>query len=113
VDLGWRTHDIDTAFFPFAHGYGTQIASSDPVFAARYGFKPILKNNLEWPYRAEVQEKKIQEGDEEAKMLALIGAEFAKECLSNTKTWEDFRALKKRWGGPLILKGLQHFLVCL
>lgn len=113
MGLGWRTHDLDTAFHPFGHGVGTQIASSDPVFMARYGLKPITKTNIGWPYRPEVQEKKIQEGDEEAKTLALIGEEFVKECTGRSYTWEDFRALKKRWGGLLILKGLQHVAVCL
>jgi lactate 2-monooxygenase len=110
---GWHAHDLSKAFFPFGHGFGAQVASSDPVFMARHGFEAITKTNIEWPYRQEVVDRKIAEGDEEATKMALIGIEFAKECTGSSQTWEDFRVLKKRWGGPVVLKGLQHVAVCI
>lgn len=113
MEVGWHAHDISKAFFPYRHGFGTQIGSSDPLFMARYGFEAIRKTSIEYPYQAEVMDKKIEQGDEEAKKLALIGMEFAKECTGNFHTWEGFRALKKQWGGPLIIKGIQHVAVCL
>jgi lactate 2-monooxygenase len=30
--LGWRTHDLDMAYLPFATGVGMQVDTSDPVF---------------------------------------------------------------------------------
>ena len=34
--LGWRPHDIETAYLPFLHGVGIQVGTSDPVFMARF-----------------------------------------------------------------------------
>jgi lactate 2-monooxygenase len=30
--LGWRPHDLDTTFLPFAMGFGLQVGTSDAVF---------------------------------------------------------------------------------
>ncbi|TFY51959.1 hypothetical protein EVG20_g10765, partial [Dentipellis fragilis] len=38
--LGFRPHDLATAYMPFSHGLGTQVGLSDPVFMARFGMAP-------------------------------------------------------------------------
>ncbi|KAF9453182.1 oxidoreductase [Macrolepiota fuliginosa MF-IS2] len=106
--LGWRPHDLERAYLPFWHGVGTQIGESDPVFMSRFGKQPITKSNFKWPYQPEVQNKKILEGDEEAKYNAFIGMEWLKECNSGKfKSWEHLRHLRENWEGPLVLKGIQ------
>jgi lactate 2-monooxygenase len=35
--LGWRPHDLDTAYLPFIAGVGIQVGTSDPVFMRRMG----------------------------------------------------------------------------
>lgn len=109
--LGWRPHDLETAFIPFGHGLGVQIGASDPVFMGRYGRQPITETKFQWPYRAEVQDKKILEGDEEAKFAAFLGMEWLKESNTKFKSWEDLKHLRENWEGPLILKGIQNVSV--
>jgi len=105
--LGWRPHDLESAFIPFGHGLGVQIGASDPVFMGRYGKQPITETKFQWPYQADVQDKKILEGDEEARLGAFLGMEWLKECNTKFKSWEDLKHLRENWEGPLILKGIQ------
>lgn len=110
--LGWRPHDLEKAYIPFAHGLGVQIGASDPVFMARFGKQPITESKRWWPYQDHVQDKKILEGDEEARFGAFLGAEWLKECNSGKfRSWEDLRHLRENWEGPLILKGIQSVAV--
>ncbi|KAJ2967054.1 hypothetical protein NUW54_g13624 [Trametes sanguinea] len=41
MTLGWRPHDIDTAYLPFYHAVGAQVGLTDPVFMKRFGLEPI------------------------------------------------------------------------
>lgn len=109
--LGWRPHDLETAFLPFGHGLGIQIGASDPVFMARYGKQPITGTKFQWPYQADVQDKKIREGDEEARFAAFLGMEWLKESNTKFKSWDDLKHLRENWEGPLILKGIQSVSV--
>ncbi|KAF9003955.1 oxidoreductase [Cyathus striatus] len=89
--LGWRPHDLETAYLPFGHGVGIQIGKSDPVFMARHNKQPL-----------------IQEGDEKAQEDAFLGREWLGEVNSGTfKDWEDLKFLRKNWDGPIVLKGIQ------
>ena len=36
--LGWRPHDLNTAYPPFAAGINVQLGTSDPVFMQRQYF---------------------------------------------------------------------------
>jgi len=105
--LGWRPHDLESAFLPFGHGLGVQIGASDPVFMGRYGKQPITETKFQWPYQGDVQDKKIREGDEEARFAAFLGMEWLKESNTRFKSWEDLKHLRENWEGPLILKGIQ------
>ncbi|EDR13677.1 uncharacterized protein LACBIDRAFT_230911, partial [Laccaria bicolor S238N-H82] len=80
MGLGWRPHDLATAYMPFAHGVGIQVGKSDPVFMARYGKQPGV----------------------------FFGREWLKEANSGLyRDWEDLRFLRDNWEGPLVLKGIQ------
>ena len=49
--LGWRPHDIETAYLPFLHGVGIQVGTSDPVFMARFNLptdSPYGQVTLSW-----------------------------------------------------------------
>ncbi|KAF7768542.1 hypothetical protein Agabi119p4_7785 [Agaricus bisporus var. burnettii] len=107
--LGWRPHDLEKAYIPFGHGLGVQIGESDPVFMSRNGKQPITESKRWWPYDANALDKKILEGDEEAKYKALLGKQWLQECNSGKfRTWDDLKYLRDNWEGPLILKGIQN-----
>ncbi|XP_006462481.1 hypothetical protein AGABI2DRAFT_119340 [Agaricus bisporus var. bisporus H97] len=107
--LGWRPHDLEKAYIPFGHGLGVQIGESDPVFMSRNGKQPITESKRWWPYDANALDKKILEGDEEAKYKALLGKQWLQECNSGKfRTWDDLKYLRDNWEGPLVLKGIQN-----
>lgn len=109
--LGWRPHDLEKAYVPFGHGLGIQIGASDPVFMARFGKQPKTQTKPQWPYQPDVIDKKVAEGDEEAREASFLGTEWLKECNSKFKSWDDVKHLREFWDGPLILKGIQHTAV--
>ncbi|KAI0345557.1 FMN-dependent alpha-hydroxy acid dehydrogenase [Trametopsis cervina] len=104
--LGWRPHDLATAYLPFMHSVGSQIGLSDPVFMARFGKKPITEYP-EYPYSPEKFEKLYAEGDEKATELIFLASQWIKEVNSGTfKSWENLEHIRKHWDGPIILKGI-------
>ncbi|PPQ84734.1 hypothetical protein CVT26_014744, partial [Gymnopilus dilepis] len=113
MSLGWRPHDLKSAYIPFAQGVGIQIGLSDPVFMARYGKAPRVgeEHNPPFPYRPEEIDRKFREGDEQAREAVFFGMEWLKEANSGLyRSWEDLRFLRKNWEGPLVLKGIQSVL---
>lgn len=110
--LGWRPHDLERAYLPFAHGLGVQIGASDPAFMSHRGKQPITESKRWWPYEAHVHDKKLMEGDEEAKFNAFLGTQWLQETNSGKfRTWKDLKHLRDNWEGPLILKGIQNVAV--
>jgi isopentenyl diphosphate isomerase/L-lactate dehydrogenase-like FMN-dependent dehydrogenase len=128
--LGWRPHDLETAYIPFGHGVGCQIGFSDPVFMAKYPpppdaeagkivsffSLPVIMNLLvgadtkipEFPYEPTTFDRKYAEGDAAAKRAASLGVAFIGETTSGLhKSWDDLAFLRKNWDGPIILKGIQ------
>ncbi|KIK69870.1 hypothetical protein GYMLUDRAFT_255101 [Collybiopsis luxurians FD-317 M1] len=106
--MGWRPHDLETSYLPFGHGFGTQVGSSDPVFMARLGRKPI-DDIPEYPYDAAAKQKLLLEGDEKAKENAQLGYGWLQEAaFGDYRSWEDVKPVRDNWEGPLILKGIQH-----
>ncbi|KAH9983711.1 FMN-dependent alpha-hydroxy acid dehydrogenase [Russula compacta] len=83
--LGWRPHDLDTAYLPFAAGVGVQVGTSDPVFMQRMGgLAP------------------------RARQAAQLGAGWLGEANSGLfRSWEDLAFLRENWDGPIVLKGVQ------
>lgn len=110
--LGFRPHDLATAYLPFMHSVGSQIGLSDPVFMAKYGKQPIT-DIPEYPYDPFKFEKLLAEGDEKTKELIFLAAEWIKQVNSGTfRAWEQLKHVRDNWDGPLILKGILSVDVC-
>jgi lactate 2-monooxygenase len=107
MSVGWRPHDVDTAYLPFIHGLGIQVGTSDPVFMARYHLEPET-THLAFPYLPQELDELSAAGDETVKKYEKLGVGWLTEVVSGTyKTWEDLKFLRDNWDGPLILKGIQ------
>jgi lactate 2-monooxygenase len=110
--IGWRPHDIKTAYLPFIHGFGTQVGTSDPVFMKRFGLQPVQGQHPKWPYDPKEEDAKLMNGDKEAMAKALLGKAFLAECNSGVfRTWQDIKFLRDNWAGPIVLKGIQNVAV--
>ena len=108
MSIGWRPHDLKTAYIPFAHGWGIQVGKSDPVFMARYNKQPVTDEHLEFPYNPASIDKGIVEGDQKSREAAFFGMEWLKEANSGVyRDWDDLKFLRENWEGPLVLKGIQ------
>jgi isopentenyl diphosphate isomerase/L-lactate dehydrogenase-like FMN-dependent dehydrogenase len=113
MSIGWRPHDLATAYIPFAHGWGIQVGKSDPVFMARYGKQPITDEHPEFPYMPAKVEQGIMAGDQKYREAAFLGMEWLKEANSGLyRDWNDLKFLRDNWEGPLLLKGIQGVHVC-
>ncbi|TFK40480.1 oxidoreductase [Crucibulum laeve] len=111
MSLGWRPHDIETAYIPFAHGVGIQIGKSDPVFMARYGKQPVTDEHPEFPYDPAKKDELFVAGDQKTKEDVFFGMEWLKEANSGLyRDWEDLKFLRENWEGPLVLKGIQSVI---
>lgn len=108
MSIGWRPHDLETAYIPFAHGWGIQVGKSDPVFMARYGKQPVTDEHPGFPYNPASIDRGIVEGDEKSREAAYFGMEWLKEANSGLyRDWDDLKFLRENWEGPLVLKGIQ------
>ncbi|KAL5501837.1 hypothetical protein ACEPAH_9098 [Sanghuangporus vaninii] len=109
MNLGWRPHDLDTAYLPFAHATGCAVGLSDPVFMKRMDMEPWpLGKHVEFPYEPKKLEKRIEEGDEDVQLRKVLGGAWLAETNSGKyRTWEDIKLLREAWEGPIILKGIQ------
>ncbi|EPQ54842.1 FMN-dependent alpha-hydroxy acid dehydrogenase [Gloeophyllum trabeum ATCC 11539] len=106
--LGWRPHDIDSAYLPFLNGVGIQNAVADPVFMARFNLQPIVDERPEFPYSPAKIEKLAADGDENAKRSCMLGRAWLAEANSGEfKVWDDVKFLLDNWDGPVVLKGIQ------
>lgn len=107
MSIGWRPHDVDTAYLPFLHGLGAQVGTSDPVFMARHGFE-IDQVHPEFPYIPEKLNKLAKEGNQNVIKYMKLGQDWIREVSSGTyKSWEDLKFIRDNWEGPLVLKGIQ------
>ena len=109
MNLGWRPHDLDTAYLPFAHSCGCAVGLSDPVFMKRMGMEPWpFGKHVEFPYEPSKLEKRIEEGDDEVQIRKVLGGAWLAETNSGKyRSWEDIKLLREAWDGPIILKGIQ------
>ena len=106
--LGWRPHDLDTAYLPFVHSYGCQNGFADPVFMARYGKQPETGTQLAFPYNPQEINARIQQGDAAAKETVRISRDWCMELSSGRqRSWDELKLLRDNWEGPLVLKGIQ------
>ena len=111
--LGWRPHDIETAYLPFAYGVGVQVGTSDPVFMKRFGLEPRQAESTPFPFEPEkVREAAVDKGDEDASRNMLLGKSWLGEVNSGAfRTWEDLKFIRDNWDGPIVLKGIQSVSV--
>lgn len=104
--LGWRPHDLQTAYLPFLHGVGAQVGLSDPVFMGRQGRQPIF-DVPEFPYDPARYEARLAAGDKLTEDMTYMAVEWLKQTNSGVfKSWENLKFLRENWEGPLILKGI-------
>ncbi|EJC98467.1 FMN-dependent alpha-hydroxy acid dehydrogenase [Fomitiporia mediterranea MF3/22] len=110
ITLGWRPHDLEKAYLPFAHSTGCAVGLSDPVFMRRMGQEVWPQGkHVEFPYDPDALEKRIQEGDEEVLLRKKLGGAWLAESTSGKyRTWEDLKLLREAWDGPILLKGIQN-----
>lgn len=108
--LGWRPHDLETAFLPFAYGVGIQVGTSDPVFMKRYGFAPRENERTMFPFEPEkIREAALSRGDKATMQNIMLGKEWLGEVNSGAfRSWEELKFIKDNWEGPIILKGIQR-----
>ncbi|KAL4064875.1 FMN-dependent dehydrogenase [Scleroderma yunnanense] len=110
MHLGWRPHDLDTAYLPFAYGVGIQVGTSDPVFMKRFGLSPRENERTEFPFKFQrIRKAALTQGDEDATQNMMLGKEWMDELNSGAfRTWHDLQFIRDNWEGPIILKGIQH-----
>lgn len=108
MTLGYRPHDLERAYLPFAHGVGIEVGRSDPVFMAKFGRQPQIDHHPEFPYDADKIDKLFIEGDPTTKENAFLGMQWLEEGNSGLyRSWEDLKLIRDNWEGPLVLKGIQ------
>ena len=113
--LGWRPHDLDTAYLPFAAGVGVQVGTSDPVFMHRHRQQPNgglaaprTDERTTFPLDLDGFRARLAAGDVQAREAFARGAGWLQEAHSGTfRTWDDLAFLRENWEGPIVLKGVQ------
>ena len=115
--LGWRPHDLDTAYLPFIAGVGVQVGTSDPVFMRRTGDgdssgaggrAPRPDERPAFPLDLDAHRARLAEGDEQAGAAFALGVAWLREANSGTfRSWTDIAFLRENWDGPIVLKGIQ------
>jgi lactate 2-monooxygenase len=81
--LGWRPHDLDTAYLPFLSGEGLANYFSDPAFLDGLAEPPT--ENLP---------------------AALM--RWLPMFTGTDHTWDEIVFLREHWDGPIALKGILH-----
>lgn len=88
MNIGWRPHDLETAYLPFGHGVGIEVGRSDPVFMGKFGRQPIIDNHPEFPYDPKEKMKLLLQGDEKTKDELFLGQTFLAETNSGLyRSW--------------------------
>jgi lactate 2-monooxygenase len=106
--LGWRPHDLETAYIPFVAGVGAQVGTSDPIFMQRMGLPVRPDERPAFPFDQEAFRKQLAAGDEQAVTALKLGGGWLQEVASGKfRTWEDLAFLRENWDGPLVLKAVQ------
>ena len=80
--LGWRPHDLDTAYLPFLTGEGLVNYFTDPAFLS----------GLDKPPAEDLQAALIR-------WLPMFSG--------TDHTWDEIAFLQEHWDGPILLKGIQ------
>jgi isopentenyl diphosphate isomerase/L-lactate dehydrogenase-like FMN-dependent dehydrogenase len=110
--LGYRPHDLDTAYLPFAAGVGVQVGTSDPVFMQTHmgasGAALLPDERPAFPLDLDAFRARLAAGSEEAQAAFKRGTGWLQEANSGVmRSWEDLKLLRDNWEGPIVLKGIQ------
>jgi lactate 2-monooxygenase len=106
--LGWRPHDLDTSYLPFAAGIGVQVGTSDPVFMRRQRLPPRPDERPAFPLDLDAFRARLAAGDEQARQAFALGVAWLQEANSGLfRSWDDVAFLRANWDGPIVLKGIQ------
>jgi isopentenyl diphosphate isomerase/L-lactate dehydrogenase-like FMN-dependent dehydrogenase len=109
--IGWRTHDLDTAYLPFIAGVGIQVGTSDPFFMQRMGSRFGAARPDErpaFPLYLEAFRERLAAGDEQARDAFALASSWLGEVNSGIfRSWTDLAFLRQNWDGPIVLKGIQ------
>ncbi|KAG9308452.1 FMN-dependent alpha-hydroxy acid dehydrogenase [Chiua virens] len=107
--LGWRPHDIETGYLPFACGVGIQVGTSDPVFMKRFDLAPRQGEITTFPLDPPKIREAAANGDEHFAREVMLGKEWLGEVNSGVfRTWDDLKFIRRNWDGPIVLKGIQR-----
>lgn len=108
MSLGWRPHDIDTAYLPFYHAVGAQVALTDPTFMELYGLAPYAHDDVPaFPYDPAAFDARVRDGDPKALELLRLGDEWMGHLAEGVyRTWGELAFIRKHWEGPLVVKGI-------
>ena len=115
--LGWRTHDLDLGYLPFARGLGIAQYTSDPVFrrlteerAARPSTEPTPRPTPA-AARSLVSMSRRYPGGLRTNLrspLPRAAVETFLDVFSRSSlTWRDLAFLRDRTKLPIVLKGIQ------
>ena len=108
MSLGWRPHDIDTAYLPFYHAVGAQVALTDPVFMGRFGLAPRAHDDVPaFPYDPAAFDAAAAAGDVRAREMLRLGDEWMAQLAEGVyRTWDELAFVRANWDGPLVVKGI-------
>lgn len=114
-NLAWRPNDLDTSYLPFIMGQGCQIGFSDPVFNRIYNEMLATDSRGAGQKLAELWDILKRPGTITGALGVLVNAKTMRKARAwldvlNSGTyrkWEHLEILRKHWGGPIVLKGIQ------
>jgi len=89
--IAYRPRDLDGAFLPFVTGRGNDVGFSDP--AARRLFAAAAGDPAATP---------------ETQPLLASRWWMGQAASGRARPWADLAALRRLWGGPVVLKGVLH-----
>lgn len=115
--LGWRTHDLDLGYLPFARGQGIAQYTSDPVFRRLAGQRAESPSGEPTPrptlaaVKALISMSRHYPGtllDNLRSPVPRAAVETFLDVFSRSSlTWQDLDYLRDRTSLPILLKGIQ------
>ncbi|KAG9197828.1 hypothetical protein G6514_000816 [Epicoccum nigrum] len=113
--IGWRPNDLDESYLPFIWGQGCQVGFSDPVFQRLWEKEQAEDGRSTGQRLAELWQVLRRPGSLYGAARVLSHASIIPKALfftsliasGNYRDWNDLQTLRKLWGGPIVLKGIQ------
>ncbi|RLV50719.1 lactate 2-monooxygenase [Nocardioides mangrovicus] len=114
--LGWRTHDLDLAYLPFARAEGIAQYTSDPVFRRLVDKRPPSSEPTPRPTLAAVRALVSMARHYPGPLLANLRSSRPRAAVEtfldvfsrSDLTWDDLARLREMTSLPILVKGLQH-----